>query len=161
MFHLIALAAPRQLSANGYTSPFLIRAFYKGLFNVDMGMIDSLTFTKGKEGAWTPFGLPTEVDVSMSLKDMYQALFISGYKTGIGAKSIVEGKIKGENAKFILKNTAMMDYIASSCGVNVNQPELKRTLKMFKVLYTNDITSTGSQWSSEIQQGVLDSLNTL
>lgn len=161
MMHLIALAAPRQLSANGYTSPFLIRAFYKGLFNVDMGMIDNLSFTKGKEGSWTPFGLPTEVDVSMSIKDMYQALFISGIKTPGGIKSVVEGKIKGDDVKFILKNTAMMDYIASTCGVNINEPELARTVKMFKILYTNNMTLSGSQWAQGIQQDVLSSLSSM
>jgi putative transposase len=31
--HLLAMTAPRQMSANGYSAPFLVRAFYKGCFN--------------------------------------------------------------------------------------------------------------------------------
>lgn len=157
LMHLIALAAPRQLSANGYTSPFLIRAFYKGLFNVDMGMIDTLTITKGKEGAWTPDGLPTEVDISMSIKDLYQALFISGFKKN----QFIKGKLLGNDTKFILKNTGMMDYLASTCGVNINKAEIARTLQMFMVLYKNNIKMTGSTWAAEAKEGVYDKLNSM
>jgi hypothetical protein len=45
--HLLAMTAPRQLNPNGYSSPFLVRAFYKGIFNVDMGIITNLSVTKG------------------------------------------------------------------------------------------------------------------
>lgn len=40
LMHLIAMCAPRQVSPNGYVSPFLVRAFYRGFFNIDMGLID-------------------------------------------------------------------------------------------------------------------------
>ena len=157
LMHLIALTAPRQLSANGYTSPFLVRAFYKGLFNVDMGMIDTLTITKAKEGAWTSDGLPTEVDITMSIKDLYQALFISGFKKN----QFVKGKLLGQDTKFILKNTGMMDYLASTCGVNINKAEIARTLQMFMVLYKNNIKMTGSTWAAEAKEGVYDKLNSI
>lgn len=156
LMHLIALAAPRQLDANGYTSPFLIRAWYKGLFNVDMGMIDSLTITKGRESAWTADGLPTEIDISISIKDLYQAMFISGFSTG---NNSFAGIIGGKDAKYILKNTAMMDYLASTCGIDVNKAEIKRTIEMFLILYKNNITMRPSMWGSTIQQDILTIMN--
>src|SRR5699024_7465962 len=80
--HLICLTAPREASdagPNGYISPFLVRGFYKGLFNCDMGIITNLSITRGREKAWTLDGLPTEVDVSMELKDLYKMLAITPY----------------------------------------------------------------------------------
>ena len=60
-----------------YKSPFLVRAFYKGLFNVDMGIITDLTFTKGKEAAWSKSGIPLTVDVSFTIKDLYNDMYIT------------------------------------------------------------------------------------
>lgn len=156
MCHLISMAAPRQLSGNGYASPFLVRAFYKGLFSIDTGMIDSLSFTKGKESAWNANGLPTEVDVSMSIKDMYNVLFISGLDSANSQR-----KSDLLQSKYILKNTGMMDYLANLCGVNVTQPELARTLEMYTNLTKADLTSRASRWGERIQNDVMDAIQTL
>ena len=105
LYHLIGLAAPRQVKSNGYISPFLVRAFYKGLFNVDMGIITSLSVTKGAEGAWTKDGLPTVVDVAITLKDLYSDMAITS----------------SDDIKLnFMNNIILMDYIANSCGVNIN-----------------------------------------
>ncbi len=117
LYHLIALAAPRQVKTNAYISPFLIRAFYKGLFNVDMGIITSLSITKGAEGAWTKEGLPTIVDVSITLKDLYSDMAITS--------SDEIGKLN------FMNNIILMDYIANSCGVNINEPDILRTIDMY------------------------------
>lgn len=156
MIHLIAMAAPRQLSGNGYASPFLVRAFYKGLFNIETGMIDTLSFTKGKDSAWNSDGLPTEVDVSMSIKDMYNVLFISGLKSANSKK-----KSDLLQSKYILKNTGMMDYLANLCGINVTQPELARTLEMFLNLTVNDWTTRASRWGYQLQVNVADKISEL
>ena len=153
MIHLIAMAAPRQLSGNGYASPFLVRAFYKGLFNIDTGMIDQLSFTKGRDSAWNADGLPTEVDVTMSIKDMYNVLFISGLKSANdqNGSDLLQ-------SKYILKNTGMMDYLSNLCGINVSQPELSRTLEMYLNLTVNDWTSRSTRWGSNLQNDVMDGI---
>ena len=52
---LLALTLPRQgnwngeLDPNSYWSPFLVRAYSKGLFNIDMGLITSMNVTKGAQ----------------------------------------------------------------------------------------------------------------
>ena len=116
LYHLIGLAAPRQVKSNGYISPFLVRAFYKGLFNVDMGIITSLSVTKGAEGAWTKDGLPTVVDVAITLKDLYSDMAITS----------------SDDIKLnFMNNIILMDYIANSCGVNINEPDIMRSIDMF------------------------------
>lgn len=50
IYHLLGFTLPRESTNQAYFSPFLVRAYYKGLFNVDMGIIPGLTITKGDEG---------------------------------------------------------------------------------------------------------------
>lgn len=116
--HLVALTAPHQVSSeqyNGYGSPFLVRAYYKGLFNCDTGMVTSLNISRGKEGSWTLNGLPTEVDVSMQIKDLYNVLSIT----------------PSTDEKWFLNNTSLMDYLATNCGININEPDIVRQLDLY------------------------------
>lgn len=117
--HLIALAAGHQTdNPNGYYSPFLIRAWYKGLFNVDMGIVTSMNIRKGKEAAWNVDGLPTEIDVDLSIKDLYNMLSI----------------VPGNEPKNFVTNNILMDYIANSCGININQLDIQRSLEIYYIL---------------------------
>lgn len=118
IYHLLALTLPRQGSGQTYYSPFLVRAYCKSLFNVDMGIITDLSITKGEEGEWTKDGLPTVADVSFTIKDLYDDLFMSKYENPLSPTGI-------------MSNIAELDYIANSCGVNINDQEIIRTAKMY------------------------------
>lgn len=146
LLHLVALVAPQQLGANGYKAPFLVRGYYKGFFNVDMGIITHMNINKGDKGKWTLNGLPTEVDISFGLKDLYQILTLTTDK-----------KIKN-----ILHNTAMMDYLANMCGININKPDIVRSIDMYFNQITNSVfdkvTFDGfmglQQWTSNLANSV-------
>ena len=81
LIHLIALTAPRDFvggGSNGYMAPFLVRAYVRSLFNIDLGIITSLSVNKGGEANWSAAtNLPTSVDVSISIKDLYKSMFIT------------------------------------------------------------------------------------
>ena len=124
LIHLLAFAAPRSLGANGYKTPFLVRAYYKGIFNIDMGIITNMSITKGKDAAWTIDGLPTEVDVSIDIKDLYSSLSIS--KSDKSLKNFLHHT---KLFKFI-KNTALFDYLSNTCGININAPEFARSMQV-------------------------------
>ena len=119
MLHLLALVLPREASSShGYISPFLVRAFYKGLFNVDMGIITDLSFNKGKEAAWTASGLPTIVDVSFTIKDLYNDMYMTNM----------------DNMKHdMMDNIILMDYISNMCGVNINEVDIIRAIDLFLI----------------------------
>lgn len=117
LYHLLAFVLPRNTSSQSYYSPFLVRAYYKGIFNIDMGIITSLELSKGQESEWTPDGLPTVAEISFTIKDLYDVMSMS--KGGIDSPD-----------KGILHNIAELDYIATSCGININEPEIGRTIKM-------------------------------
>lgn len=122
LFHLLGLVAPQSIPSNpnGYTNPFLVRAIYKGHFNIDMGIITDMSITKGAECQWTPDGLPTAVDINISIKDLYNMLSIT-------ATEATDWKYD------TLNNTALMDYIANLCGINIYKPEISRIIEMWWV----------------------------
>jgi len=76
---LIALALPRQNSTSGYYAPFLVRADTPGLFMTDMGVITDISFKKGgPDGLFsTQNGLPLEIEVNVTLKDLYPTLMMT------------------------------------------------------------------------------------
>ena len=122
--HLMAFVLPRSEYVNSYTTPFLVKAFYRGMFNIDMGIITEMSFNRGKEGSWTKDGLPTVVDVSFSIQDLY---------TGMGMTSL-GAMFKGTT----LQNVSEMDYIANLCGININEPDLFRMVTLWATFNLKD-----------------------
>lgn len=127
MIHLICLVAPHQLGPNAIQSPFLVRGWYKGFFNCDMGIITDMEISKGDKGRWTLDGLPTEVDISFTMKDLYQLLSITSDKDKISD---------------LLSNTAMLDYIANMCGINVYKPDIERAIELVYMTVKNSVVDT-------------------
>lgn len=121
--HLWCLAVPRGAKGNpnGMFSPFLVRAIYKGFFNVDMGIISSMSVTKGDQAQWTPDGIPTAIDVNITITDLYENITMSPSDT-----------LTAFNEDS-MANTNMMDYLANLCGINIYEPEITRTFQMMAV----------------------------
>ena len=85
-----------------------------------MGLIQSVSFTKGGEGNWSQSGLPTVVDVSISVKELYSTMSIG--KSGTGMEV----------------NTSQMDYLANLCGINIMEPDLRRQFYLWNTLHGPD-----------------------
>ena len=79
--------------------------------------------SKGDKGKWTLDGLPTEVDISITLKDLYKILTITS-----------DDKISD-----LLANTALLDYIANMCGINVSKPDLERAIDLMYLTIKNHV----------------------
>lgn len=137
-YHVLALTLPRQSIDQSYFSPFLVRAYTRSLFNVDMGIITDLNVTKGSEGEWTKDGLPTVAELSFTIKDLYDGMFMSS-ADDVGSMNI-------------LSNVSELDYIANSCGVNINDQEIGRIVKLYKNL---DVLG---RWKDKIQIGILGNI---
>lgn len=137
--YLYALTLPKATKGNnGYKSPFLVRGFYKSVFNVDMGIISDLSVSKGKEGAWTNDGYPTEVDVSFTIKDLYNVLFMSkGTKVG--------------NIGDFVTNDQFMSFLANQVGINVNKTDMERTIQMYGMLAQNAFIQRPNYWRNNIE----------
>lgn len=68
---LLPLVLPRSVGMNSYTSPFVVRAYSKGMFAIPLGMIDSLSIARGSsEFGWSISKLPMVVKVNFTIKDL-------------------------------------------------------------------------------------------
>ena len=125
IYHLLGMCLPRESISQAYFSPFLLRCYYKGLFHVDMGIMTGLSVTKGSEAEWTYDGIPTVAEVSFEIKDLYQSMYMS--------------RAEDEGSIGFLSNMCELDYIANSCGVNINDQEVLRSVKLWKMLKIDGI----------------------
>lgn len=145
---LTALAMPRQVngSANAYQSPFIVRATYKSIFNCDLGIISSVNITKGGEHKWNTAGLPTAIDVSLDIKDLYSDMFQSRSGEGVGKGW---GKFVGNIASSgLISNTAQLDYLALMAGIDMNKADFTRTIRLRSMLTSaNAATFIPNVWS--------------
>jgi len=73
---LLAGTLPRGTGNSTFTSPFMVRAYVKGMFAVPYGIIDSLSVERGdQEFGWNHTDMPTVVKVSFSIKDLSPVLY--------------------------------------------------------------------------------------
>lgn len=50
-----------------------------------------------------------------------------------------------------MNNTVLMDYIANLCGVNINKPDIARTLDVYLMLKTNRITDIPNKLYNKLE----------
>ena len=144
MFKIVALTAPQSLGANGYKSPFLVRGFYKGMWNCDMGMITSLSIARGDKCNWTRRGIPTQIDINFTIKDLYTFVTLTSSKNPI---------------KFC-HNTCLLNWISNQCAININKPDIIRKIELYYTMISNnakDILTLDS--FSGVKQAMTNLLN--
>lgn len=70
---LLASTLPLSTGRKSYTSPFLVEAYRKGRSQVRLGIVDSVSITRGAgNAAWSVDQLPLAVDVNLSISDLTQ-----------------------------------------------------------------------------------------
>ena len=108
---MLAAALPRSTGDNSYSSPFLVRAYCKGMFAIENGIIDSLSIKRGdSEYGWTVDGLPTKVEISFSIKDLSPEI----------AMSIADKTILGGLGNILKRDTPLQDYLSTFAGMGLN-----------------------------------------
>ncbi len=126
---ILALACPRSVGMNAYTSPFLIRAYAKGMFGIPLGIIDSLTITRGaSEFGWNMSRLPTVIKVNCSIKDLAPIMHLA--------------VTTGSDAFSITGNTPMQDYLLTMAGVSISERLLFSTSLARRFQLATQLTRT-------------------
>lgn len=127
--HLLALVLPRQVAGaiDMYTTPFLVRGLCKGRWNCEMGVITGFQVTYGgqDDGAWTHDAQPTEIEATFSVTPLYSKLVMSSFD---------------DVETWFLRNTGMMEYILTNCGVDLRINQLYMKGEMF-------LAMTGEEFS--------------
>lgn len=134
--HVLALALPRQTSANSFTSPFLLKAFAPGWFVCEMGICTSLSIEKTQ---WTVTGLPMEIKVSMGVRDLYSQLMITpAHKPGM-----------------LTQNTSLLNFLAVNAGVDLLEPDFKLKVKtILKAIEGAFVDAPGNFWRKNLVESL-------
>lgn len=119
--HILAFAMPRGVGDNSYISPFLIRCWFQSQFNIELGIVSSCEVVKGDAGCWTQDGLPTQITVQLSIKDLYSVM---SYALNTMTSNL-------------LTNPAQLNYVANLCGVNIGPTDITRTITLWKMIAFN------------------------
>lgn len=149
-FHCFALSAPRMInSLTNYSRPFLIRAYSKGYFNVEMGMVESLQWRRFGDGDMiSDDGIPTEIDVTMDFVDMYQALGMSKIDGSIFG--VFNSSLASQIGLFF-NNSGLMDLLGTLSGVNMNRMNMKERFALYWNAYYTGITNMPGNFKRAIQ----------
>ena len=155
LIHLTAFAAPRSTGLTTYASPFLVRAYYQGFFNVNMGIISSMDISKGAEGAWTYNNIPTVVEVRLNIHDLFatQTITIDANNNSNLLDSLTNLDM--------LTNQPLMEYLANLCGVNYNEPEWNRLIDLAITLEKRKPIDFLNRIEDSIVQGWNNSVNNI
>ncbi len=94
---LLAGVLPLSAGKRAYTSPFLCEAYCRGRVAIRLGMIDSLSITRGTGNlGWTDQGEPLGIDVSFSIIDLSSILHMpisANFKAWEGAAMAVASEV--------------------------------------------------------------------
>lgn len=121
---LLAMAMPRPSGNSTYTSPFIMRAWVRGMFNIPAGIVTSMTITRGEsEFGWSRARLPTVVNVNMTIEDLSPILFMDFADSGFT-----------DMLRIMENNTKLIEYVNTLTGLSVKHRYYKsrQILRNFK-----------------------------
>lgn len=143
MAHIMAFCLPRQSDGgvNAYTSPFLVRANCPGFFTCDMGIVRSCNIQKGGNGdGWSYMGFPTEMDISLSIVDLYNTMAMSTMDSVV-------------NIYNFIWNTQFVDWLATnSGGVDMTTPFLTKKANLVTTLLKNTPSDVWSNTKMRVRE---------
>lgn len=132
MLMLLALALPRSVGKQSYTSPFLVEAYCQGRGQVRLGLIDSLTITRGTGNMpWSRHGEYRGIDVDFSIMDL---------------SSIMSMPLNSDMDLFDDENP-YTDYLATLGGLSLS--EQTYGFSKLNIELTRAITQGKLNWSAE------------
>lgn len=152
-FHIFCLAAPQtpENTALNYGRPFLVKVFSKGYFNVEMGIIESLSWKRFGDGDMiSEDGVPTEIDVTVGFRDMYQQLAVSKIT------DLSSGLLGAHGIAAFFNNTGLTDLIGTLSGVNMNRMDIAGRVNLFFGAIGDVVGGTLSSWMRSMQDRVRD-----
>lgn len=135
MMYALALALPIQQTANVVSSPYLLKIHSPGWFSSSMAIIDSISIEKAADGTWNKAGLPNDVVIRVSIKDLYSALSMP----------------QSNNPGDFMSNTGMLEFLMVSAGVDISRQDFDDKWKIWTALLRNSL-------SGIVQKGTYDAM---
>ena len=107
----------------------MVKCYIPGFCAIDMGIVDSLTISKGGDGsAWSVEGFPLEINLSISIKDLYSALSMGRINF-----------ISPTDAYNFIWNSGFIDYVGLYGGLNMKQSEAAKRKGILTAITQNQL----------------------
>jgi hypothetical protein len=84
--------------------------------------------------AWSVDGLPSEIDLTINIKDLYSDLMLS----------------PSTDATLFMSNTSLIEFLAVTCGLDLVQPQIQNKVEMALGTLTNAVSDIGENIKSQI-----------
>lgn len=123
LMFLLCLTLPLQQTANVISSPYLFKCFSPGWFTSSMCMVDSMSLEKASDGVWNKAGLPNDITVSISVKDLYSSLSLP----------------KSDSVGQFMANTGMLEFLMTTAGVDISHQDIKTKWDVWINLFKNNM----------------------
>ena len=155
---ILSLALPRQDGPSGMFYPFLAQMDCPGYFSCQMGIVTSLSFTKGgSENLWNSSGLPLVIEGTFSVGDLYSALSLpktnEEFATNLGTAAFVANLVGAPMYGVLDKSLAssVKDYVKGGM-VKASQPINALKYGTFSLLRYAGLTEQASGAVEQIVQ---------
>lgn len=142
MCHALGLVLPQQADANAYSSPFLVKAFLPGVFSCNLGLVTSFSIQRKLE-TFTVDGLPNEVDINMSIQDLYSDL---SYTTG-------------NDPLLLVNNPSLIEFMSVNCGMNIIEPNISAKFNLMVSTVKNAFGDIPAGVGSKVHEKIWEPLN--
>ena len=144
MMHLLALAMPKQESANSFSSPFLVKAYVEGIFSCSLGIVDSISISRISD-SWSTDGLPTEVDVNLNITDLYSDLTMAPSTSPFA----------------FVNNSSLLEFLATNCGLSLIKPQYRTKYKYILNSVKSSLTDIPSNVSSKVNESIYNLISSM
>ena len=152
---LLAGSWPRTVGRNTYTSPFLLQAYCKGMFSIPLGIVESITISRGdSDFGWSHQNLPLVVKVSLSIRDLNPVIHLSlGRQRGLIDSTLLSGF-----SEMFARNTPLQEYLTTLSGVGLREriygwPRFKRRMTAYWEIFQ----ANSNLWNSSHRRFFLGS----
>ena len=144
--HILAMALPRQLSDNMFTFPFVVKAFQLGQFNIELGVINSLSIRRGGDDtSWTVDGLATEWNVDFTIIPLVDELMITSEK----------------NPFLFMKNNNLIAYLCNFCGFDALSYSMNVKADIMRSFIRNRVYSIPRSLGHRLDDIMYNKINSL
>lgn len=104
---------PRAVGQASYTSPFVCRAYCKGMFAIPLGMISNITVKRGDDQfGWTTARLPSVLEVTFQIKDLSPALYLGLSDSGSSVSALQQ---------IFATNSNFQEYLMTLSGMGLSE----------------------------------------
>lgn len=88
MAMILAGSLPRSTGATSYTYPFFCQLFDRGRTNIQLGMVESVSFTRGTSNlGFSRSGHPNAIDVDISIANLDEMISVDVSQAGVLSKA--------------------------------------------------------------------------